>query len=452
MASYSVSAETPSSAGLLPVGGAADLSSDQRAADGKSHIGMLLRAVAGVSFEYYDYIAFGVFTPFFADQFFNKADPVVATLNALLVFALGFVMRPIGAMVAGRVADRFGRKPVMIAALTLAAAGSLAIALTPTYDTLGVFAVVILVAARLFQGFGHGMESISAYIYTAEIADRKRRGFHTSAYPIAMNFGVIQGTVFGAILTSILTNNQMHAWGWRIPFIIGALYGLVIVLIRTGLTEPASYENAKKQARSDDQGYWRTLWTHRRTIGILFLLWPAATCGAYSLQVGYTQYAITAVHARPQDAFWAGLIAQCVYMVALPLWAIVSDLKGRRFNYTVGLVGTAILAIPLQMMLGPSLGELVIPMTVALIVFAAMMGCEPTFINELIPNKVRAQVMSVPSSFGAVIFGSTAPYLRSWTAAYGSPYWFTVYFIVLCVIALVTVRLLPETAGRDLSE
>jgi MHS family alpha-ketoglutarate permease-like MFS transporter len=413
--------------------------------------GMLIRAVAGVSFEYYDYVMFAAFTPFFANQFFKSEDALTATLNTLLIFALGFVTRPFGAMIAGRVADRFGRKPVMVASLGFAALGSLAIAVTPTYDTIGVAAVFVLVSARLLQGIAHGMESISAYVYTAEMADPKRRGLFTSFYPVALNLGVMQGSIFGVILTSILTDAEMHAWGWRIPFAIGAVYGLFVLIIRRGLEEPASYESAKEKAAAEDKGYWRNIWEHRRVVLTLFLLWPAAATGAYMLQVSYTQYAITSVGASPQTAFWAGLIALSVYTFALPFWAWVSDRMGRRFNYFVGLGGTAILAFPLQMMLGPSLWQLVLPMTIGLLVFAAESGCEPTFINELIPNRVRAQVMSLPSSLGAVLFGSTAPYLRSWSAAYASPYLFTGYFVVLCLIAVLTVRTLPETAGRDLS-
>jgi MFS transporter, MHS family, alpha-ketoglutarate permease len=418
---------------------------------GKQRRKMIVRAVVGVSFEYYDYVVFAAFTPFFSSQFFVTGNQIAAVLNTLLVFAAGFAIRPIGAMIAGRVSDRFGRKPVMIAALALAAAGSLAIATTPTYGKIGVAATVILVVARLLQGVAHGMESISAYIYTAEIASPKHRAFQSSAYPMAQNLGVMQGTLFGVVLTSMINDADMHSWGWRIPFLIGAIYGLFIIVIRRGMEESTTFENTKRQASVEDLGYWRNVWKYRRIVAILFLIWPAAATGAYALSVSFSQYAITAVKANPRDAYWAALIAQTAFLFALPCWALVADRFGRRFNYTVCLAGTMILAFPLQQMLGPSLIQIAIPMTIGLLIWAAQAGCELAYINELIPNRVRAQVMSLPSSLGAVIFGGTAPYLRSWAAAYVSPFAFTAYFVVLCLIALVAVRKLPETLGRDLA-
>jgi MFS transporter, MHS family, alpha-ketoglutarate permease len=413
---------------------------------------MIIRAVVGVSFEYYDYVVFAAFAPFFSNQFFVSGSPIASILNTLLVFALGFAIRPIGAIIAGRVADRFGRKPVMITALSLAAVGSLAIAVTPTYEKIGVLAMVVLVIARLLQGLAHGMESISAYIYTAEMANPKRRAFQSSAYAMAQNFGVMQGTLFGVILTSTLSDADMHSWGWRVPFAIGAIYGLFIIFLRRGMEESSAFAKTKKQAASEDQGYWKNVWTYRRTVFNLFLIWPAAATAAYALSVSFSQYAITSVNANPRDAYWAALIAQTIFLFALPCWGFISDKLGRRFNYSVALAGSIILAFPLQWMLGASLWKIALPMSIGLFVWAAAAGTELAYINELIPNRVRAQVMSLPSSIGAVLFGGTAPYLRSWAAAYVSPFAFTAYFMVLCLIALVAVRKLPETLGRDLSQ
>lgn len=412
---------------------------------------MLSRAIAGVAFEYYDYTVFATFAPFFAESFFVHGNKVAATLDTLLVFALGFVMRPLGAISAGRLADRFGRKPVMMAALGIGASGSLAIAVTPTFHTIGVAAVIILVVARLSQGLAHGAESISAYVYTAEIADPKRRAFHCSAYPSALILGVIPASLLGVILTTFLSSEAMNTWGWRIPFAIGALYGFFIVVIRRGVKEPETYLQHREQALSEDRGYWRNVWEYRRTVGSLFLLWPAFALAFYTLAVGFTEFAITHLDAEPNDAFWAGLVAQVIYLVALPFWARVSDRRGRRFNYTVALAGLATLAFPLQLMLGPSLWQLLVPMSIGLLVWAAGTSTELAFVNELIPNRVRAQVMSLPSSIGAVVFGGTAPYLRSWAEAHGSTFWFTGYVVVVCLIALVATRRLPETLGRDLA-
>ncbi|XAS74226.1 MFS transporter [Micrococcaceae bacterium Sec5.1] len=413
---------------------------------------MILRACFGVGFEYYDYAVFAIFAPFFASQFFVSGDSTANVLNTLLVFALGFVMRPLGAMIAGRLADRIGRKPLMMVGLALSAAGSLAIAVTPTYNSIGIAAVVILLVARLAQGGGHGVESISAYTYVAEVADPKHRAFQTSAYQVMLTLGLVQASLLGVILTSLFTDGQMHSWAWRIPFFLGALYGLFIVLMRRKLPEPVTFENSKVQAAQEDKGYWRNVWTHRRTIGILFLLWPGMALGYYTFAVGYPAYAITSVGANANTAFWAGLIAQVLYVISVPLWTKLSDAKGRRFNYTLAFGGTALLAIPLQLLLGPSFWSLVVPMTVGLVLFGCASSTELAMNNELVPNKVRAQVMSIPSSIGAVVFGGTAPFLRSWAEVNLNTWWFTGYVIVLALIALVTARMIKEPRGRDLSK
>ena len=321
--------------------------------------------------------------------------------------------------------------------------------MTPTYDKIGIFAVFVLVIARLFQGLAHGMESISAYTYTAEIADPTRRAAQSSAYPIAMNLGVMQATIFGVILTSVLSDSEMRDWGWRIPFYIGAFYGLFIILLRRGLEESATYEKKLKKGAIQEP-YWSTIWKYRKIVIKLFLIWAAMTTTTYTFQVSFSEYAISTFNADPSDAFWAAFIAQLVYIFAVIFWARISDRMGRKFNYTLGFTCLMLLAFPMQFLVGPSLIQIAIPMTIGLFMWAAVASGELAFVNEQIPNHVRTTIMSIPSSFGAVIFGGTAPYLKALAAAHGSPYLFTGYYCVLCIIAVVVVRTLPETVGRDL--
>jgi MFS transporter, MHS family, alpha-ketoglutarate permease len=419
----------------------------------KNNKGSLIRGVLGVSFEYYDYIVFASFAPYFASQFFPSHDSIANALNTLLVFALGFVMRPIGAMLAGRLADRFGRKPLMVLALFLAAAGSLAIACAPTYERIGIFAVFILVLARLAQGLAHGMESISAYVYTAEMAHPRWRALQSCAYPIGLNLGVMQGTLFGAVLTTMLDQQQMTEWGWRIPFVIGAVYGLFIVYLRRGMQESSTFEEAKDEAVRTDDGYWKNIWKNRGTVVKLLLIWPAMTCGAYTLSVGFSDYAIRMVGTDPKLAYWAALTAQTIFLFSMPFWAYISDRWiGRKGSFTVAFCALLILAYPLQLMTAPTYLFVALPMSIGLFFWASCAGTEIAFVNELLPNRVRAQVVSIPSSFSAVLFGGTAPYLKTWMTAYISPYAFTAYFMVLMLISLVAVWSLKETRGRDLAE
>ena len=414
---------------------------------------MLRRAIAGAAFEYYSYSAFAIFAPFFSGQFFVTDRPEIAVLNTLMVFAVGFVMRPLSAILAGRFADRYGRKPIMLASLGLAAGGSLLLAITPTYQSIGIAAVVVLIVARVAQGAGDGAESVSGFIYTAEIADRRRRAFHCCAYPAAFMLGIIPASLLGVILTATLTEAEMQAWGWRIPFALGAVMGVFVLIMRRSLAEPDAFVQGKAHEAGPEIGkFWTIVWENRRSVLRLSLLWPAFALAYFTLAVSYSEYAISYVGAEPNDAYWASLTAQLLYLVSLPLWAKVSDRFGRRVAYSISLGGLALLVFPLQMMLGPSYWQLAIPMSIGLVVWGAAHSSEVAYINELLPNRVRAQVMAIPSSIGAVVFGGTAPYLRTWASVNGSVDWFTAYVVVLCLIALITTIRLPETKGRDLSE
>lgn len=418
----------------------------------KKHRKLMVRANAGVAFEYYDYAVFAVFSPFFASQFFVRGDNLSAVLDTLLVFAVGFVSRPIGSILSGRLSDRFGRTPLMMAGLALSSLGSFAIALTPTHRSIGIAAVVILVISRLAQGFGHGVEQVSAVTYVAEIADRKRRAFQTSFYQLSLSSGLVLAQLLGVVLTTVFTDDQLREWVWRIPFLLGGAFALLVVVLRRTMVEPESFSDSRAQAAQEDAGYWSTIWKYRGRVGVLMLLWPAVALGYYTFAVGYPQFAITVVGADSNAAFWAGFIALLLYLITLPFWGRLADAKGRRFNYTLALGGSIVLAIPLQMLLGPSFWQLVVPMGVGLVLFGCLTSTETAMNTELLPNKVRAQVMSIPASLAAVLFGGTAPYLRTWMDKNVGVWTFTGYVIVLFVVALATVRRLPETRGRDLAE
>lgn len=422
-----------------------------------SQKGMLFRSVLGVALEYFDFTIFATFAPFFAHQYFVQGEPGTETLSALAVFAVGFLMRPVGSVFMGGLADRHGRKAAMVLAISLTAAASLVIAFTPTFEQIGYLAPVILLIARLVQGFGHGGESTSAYTFVSEISPANRRGLYGSAYPAALILGVMSATLLGALLTTFMSETTMEAWGWRIPFLIGGVLGLVALIVRRDLEEPEAFKKVGGESASGPEGpqqsrdrySWKAVWQQRRSLIRMFALVMTVTMGFYTWGVGATTYAISAKGAEASTAFWAGLIGQTAFLVALPLWGMFSDRFGRRINFMIAAGGLAILTFPLRGALGSELWQLAIPMAIGLVLVAAAHSVDAAFFGELFTTSVRGRAIALPLALGVALFGGTAPYLNQWTTARGTAWWFAVYTIVVCIVTFVAAATSKEVAGRD---
>ncbi len=183
----------------------------------------LISTGIGNAAEWYDWAIYATFAPYFSKQLFNPADPTSAILSTLAIFAVGFVARPFGGFVFGWVGDRFGRKNAMTMTVAMAAVGSLLIGIAPTFAAVGAFASLLLLVARLIQGLAHGGELPSSQTYLAEMAPREKRGFWATLIYFSGTLGNMLGALLGAILAALLPKAEMAAWGWRLPFILGAL-------------------------------------------------------------------------------------------------------------------------------------------------------------------------------------------------------------------------------------
>ena len=414
--------------------------------------GSLIRTVLGIAFEYYDFTVFAIFAPFFASQFFVKGDQVAATLSALLVFAVGFAFRPLGALFFGWYADRKGRKGAMVLAMTVTASGSLLIGLSPTHAAIGTLAAVLLAVARILQGFGHGGESAGAYSYISEVSPPQRRGLWASMIPVALMIGIFMATLLGATLTTVLDSEAMADWGWRVPFIVGALLGFFALWLRRGLTESEAFEKAKEQRDSDSTalGFFGGMWTQRSNILRVIALTSGVTVAFYTWGVNAPAYAISTQGADSHVALWAGLIAQVVYILALPLWGALSDRWGRRPNFIVFGITMAALAFPLTWVMGGEGWRITISMAIALTMISAAMSIDPAYFAELFPTRVRASGLAFPYAMGIAFFGGTAPYLHTWMADRGTEWMFTAYSILLFLVTVFAATRSPETVGKDL--
>lgn len=406
----------------------------------------------GNALEWFDWSIYATFAAYIAATFFDSGDRTSAVLSALAVFAVGFLARPFGGVVFGWLADRRGRQLSMTLAVALAAAGSLIIGLTPSYDAIGIAAPIVLVAARLLQGLAHGGELPAAQTYLAEMAPPERRGLWSSLIYFSGTCGVVVGTLLGAVLASVLSAEAMAAYGWRIPFVLGGVLGLFALWIRSQMHETTTFTRAAGAAAPGGRlPLWRQVLAHPvpllRVVGltaggsVIFYVWAVAA----------PSYAITNRGVDPGGALWAGVISQVVFIGVLPLWGMLSDRIGRRPVLLIALVAMGALLIPLNAVIGSSAVLLAVAMTVALISIGGVVSTVVAVFAEMFPTAIRAAGVGVPYSIAVALFGGTAPYLQTWLASVGASRAFDLYAIGLVVISIVTVVLMPETRGRDLS-
>ncbi len=403
----------------------------------------------GNAVEWYDWAIYATFTPFIASQLFSKSDPASAVLSTLAIFAVGFVARPFGGFVFGWIGDRIGRKASMTLAVGLASVGSLMIGIAPTFAAVGTWASFMLLVARLIQGLAHGGELPSSQTYLSEMAPKEHRGFWATLIYTSGTVGILFGTLLGAVLNMALSTEVMNAWGWRIPFLIGAAMGLYALIMRSRLHETDVFEGeapAEKRAP-----IWPQIVRHRKQALQVIGLTVGLTVIYYIWGVVAPSYATTALKIDRGEALWAGVIGNIVFIAALPFWGKLSDRIGRKKVLWSGAIGAGIMHFPMTALLKDSAWQLAVSMSVMLIFIAASAAIVPAVYAELFPTSIRTVGVGVPYSICVALFGGTAPYLQQWLGTtVQMPQLFNVYAVLLLAVSAVFVFTIPETKGKDL--
>lgn len=413
----------------------------------------LIAVNIGNALEWFDWNIYAIFAPFFAAQFFVSTDPTSSLLSTLAIFAVGFLMRPIGGWVFGRIADERGRRFSLTLAISLAAVGSLMIAIAPTFDSVGVFAGVVLLAARLVQGLSHGGETGSAFTYLAEMAPRNNRGLWSSSPWLGVAAGTMLATGTGALLTALLTDEEMSTFGWRMPFAIGALLGIYAIVIRRTMTESTVHTEAKEDnggVRPRAAEVVAELVRERRGLFQIIGLTISGVVAFYTWFIFTPGYAVRTFGMDPNASLVAGLLGQAVFLLAVPVMGWLSDKWGRRPVLLVFAAGFALMAFPLEGMLSGNPMALFGTMALGSILLAA--NCAPlgAVFAELVPTRLRATIIGLGYATSGAVFGGTAPYLNTWLSSINMHWIFVAYMIVLCMISALVIIKMPETKGVEL--
>jgi MHS family alpha-ketoglutarate permease-like MFS transporter len=394
--------------------------------------------------EWYDFYAYAAFALYFAGSFFPGADPVVQQLNAAILFALGFIVRPIGGWFFGHLADHYGRRNALMLSVLLMCFGSLMIAMTPTYATIGLAAPALLGFARLIQGLSLGGEYGTSATYLTEVADEKHRGFYSSFQYVTLIGGQLCAIVVLLLLQQVfLTTEQLKAWGWRVPFVIGALLAIVALVMRRNLFETEDFIASRKVARRESS--IKALAKYPRAVLLVVGLTMGGTTAFYTyttymqkflkLSVGLTDGQTTIVT--------AGSLILALFLQ--PIYGAISDKIGRKpLLIWFGVMGT-IFTIPLLYALQSTKSAMVAFLLIsgAWLIVAGYTSINAVVKAELFPTKVRATGVGVPYAITVSVFGGTAESIALWFKSIGHETWFYYYLtgvIATSLIVYVTMR------------
>lgn len=409
---------------------------------------IILAGSVGNAVEWFDWTIYATFAVFFSKQFFATTSTTSAMLATFAIFAVGFFMRPLGGIVIGIFSDRFGRKASLSLTIIMMAVGSLMIGLAPTYESIGVLAPIILVIARLLQGMSLGGEFASAATYLSEMAPPKRRGFFSSFLFVSAAFGILMASGIAWLLTSLLTDVQMHDYGWRIPFILGAIGGLAGMWIRRSIPDSAMGHKESKVKNP-----LKFLIKHHpksllRVVGISIL----TTFAFYVFVIYVPTYAINVLGTPPSVAFAANTIGLVIFMLCQPLFGMLSDRLGRRPQLIVFALGYLIFFYPVIKGMDGSFSSILLAELFGLLLYGLYTSIGPAVLSEQFPTQVRAVGIGAPYNIMNAILGGTTPYVLTWLQSIGKQDYY--YFIILvgAALTLITFLKLPETVGKKLDE
>lgn len=441
-----------------PLGaGPAEAVPAQSSAGNRNAVRSLAASTTGQLFEWYEWTAYAVFAPFIAAAMFNDANPVSALLATLAVFAVGFLMRPLGGIVFGRIADVRGRKYVLIFTMLMMAGASLLIGVLPSYDTLGVFASVLLLLSRMVQGFAHGGESATAYSYVAEIAPPHRRGMWGSLVFVAIMGGTVVAYGIGGGITAVLSESAVGDWGWRIPFLLGALFALFVLYLRAGMEESDVFDKADEVVRdrsAADAAPAAVVGFSRARLARAIVLVVAMVSGITVAHYTWSSYASTfAITQQGMDegaAFWAIFGSQLIALCTLPLWGLLSDKIGRRPVIFIFAIGTILTTHTLMGMITDEPWTLFVASLIAMTLVAAAGSILSSFMSEAFPTKMRSAGIGFAYSLSVAVFGGSAPYLNAQFIEWDVYWLISAYIIALCVCTIIATAFMKESKGSDL--
>jgi MFS transporter, MHS family, shikimate and dehydroshikimate transport protein len=415
-----------------------------------------LAGFVGTTMEWYDYFLYGAATALIFNQlYFPTVDPLIGTLAAFSAFAVGFVARPLGGIVFGHFGDKFGRKQNLIITLAIMGLATAAIGLLPTFETIGIWAPVLLVVLRILQGFAVGGEWGGAVLMTVEHAPDHKRGFYSSWVQMGVPAGIVLANGVFLLFETLLSEEAFLAWGWRVPFLLSIILVVVGLYVRLRIEESPAFTQIHEHHAETQRPVMDVIRNQPRNVlislgarlgdNVIFTIFEVFTLTYITQQVGLSE----------SVALAGVLIGAGIELFTIPLFGALTDRIGRRPVFMGGLVFCVIYIFPFFWLLNTAQPLLVVlSLVVALAIgHSAMYAPEASFFAELFDTRTRYSGASIGYQVAPIVGGGIAPAICTALLAWSGSYWpIALYMIAMGLIGVVSVYFAPETYKRDLYE
>ncbi len=418
-------------------------------------IGSIIGGSVGNLVEWFDWYVYAAFSFYFAKAFFPKGDQTAQLLSAAAVFAVGFLMRPVGAWMMGAYADRVGRKAALTLSMVMMCGGSLVIALTPGYATIGMVAPIILVLARMFQGLSVGGEYGASATYMSEMASSKNRGFWTSWQYVTLIMGQLLALATLMVLQATMPESELESWGWRIPFFMGGALAVVAFYLRSSIDETPAFEQLKAKAADDNLapkgGTISALLAHPREALMVVGMTMGGSLAFYAFTTYMQKYLHNTSGFSKETATGISALSLMLFMVLQPVAGWMSDKLGRKpMLIAFGVLGS-LCTVPIFNALSQTRDEMtaLILVCAALAIISSYTSISAVVKAELFPAHVRTLGVALPYALANSIFGGTAEYVALWLKQGGHESWFYIYVSGCIALSLLVFLTMPDTRDKS---
>ena len=399
---------------------------------------VVVSGMIGNGLEWYDYALYGQMAVVLSVLFFPAGDKAAALLATFGIFAVGFIVRPLGAILFGYIGDKYGRKKSLVIAILMMAIPTGCIGLLPTYESIGILAPILLTVIRVLQGLSLGGEFSGSIIYIVEHAPPHRKGIAGSASLASLIIGFLMGSLVSLFFVTALSEEDFMSWGWRVPFLFGVVIGLVGLYIRTHCDESPAYKEAKAQGVISKQPLKDVFSQHKKPMLQGFLAYLTVTVPFYLLSVYMISYMQTELQMSKADALLVNALAMATQLITILVAAQLSDIYGRKKIMLTAAILMLVCMLPIFLMMETKGFYEVLGAQVLLsLILGFYLGPVAAFLVELFPTSIRYTGMSLSYNFSAAFFGGTVPIVCTWLVTnLESHLWIAVYVMVCNLLSI----------------